>query len=124
MWESAGVVRDRKGLEDGLRRLGDVRSAMQGLEVRPDMAGYDDVAHAFDLAAMVDTAQATLVGALAREESRGCHQRTDFPETDKALRVNFTVAADGAVGRLEIPETAPALVAMTRELEVAGRLLE
>ena len=124
MWESAGVVRDREGLEDGLRRLGDVRSAMQGLEVRPDMAGYDDVAHAFDLAAMVDTAQATLVGALAREESRGCHQRTDFPETDKALRVNFTVAADGAVGRLEIPETAPALVAMTRELEVAGRLLE
>ena len=124
MWESAGVVRDREGLEDGLRRLDDVRSAMQGLEVRPDMAGYDDVAHAFDLAAMVDTAQATLVGALAREESRGCHQRTDFPETDEALRVNFTVAADGAIGRLEIPKTAPALVAMTRELEVAGRLLE
>ena len=124
MWESAGVVRDREGLEDGLRRLDDVRSAMQGLEVRPDMAGYDDVAHAFDLAAMVDTAQATLVGALAREESRGCHQRTDFPETDEALRVNFTVAADGAIDRLEIPKTAPALVAMTRELEVAGRLLE
>jgi succinate dehydrogenase / fumarate reductase flavoprotein subunit len=124
MWESAGVVRDRARLEDGLRRLDDVRSAMDGLEVRPDMAGYDDVAHAFDLAAMVDTAQATLLGALAREESRGCHQRSDFPETDDALRVNLTVADDGIVAQREIPGTDPALVAMSGELAVAGRLLE
>ncbi len=124
MWECAGVVRDRDKLEDGLRRLDDVRGAMDGLEVRPDMAGYDDVAHAFDLAAMVDTAQATLLGALARQESRGCHQRTDFPETDAALRVNLTVDATGAVARREIPDVPPALVALSGELEVAGRLLE
>jgi succinate dehydrogenase / fumarate reductase flavoprotein subunit len=28
-------------------------------------------------------------GALARRESRGCHNRTDFPELDRALQVNF-----------------------------------
>ncbi len=97
---------------------------MEHLEVRPDMAGYDDVAHAFDLAAMVDTAEATLLGALAREESRGCHQRSDFPDTDEALRLNLTIDAAGAVGERELPATDPAVVALTGELEVAGRLLE
>ena len=124
MWETAGVVRDATGLQEGLDRLDEVADAMGGLEVRPDMAGYDDVAHAFDLAAMVDTARATLVGALARTESRGCHQRSDFPATDEAQRVNIAVDAHGALERLAIPATAPELVAMTGELAVAGRLLE
>ncbi len=124
MWECGGVVRSGDTLRAGLSRLDAVEASMAGLEVRPDMAGYDDVAHAFDLAAMVDTARATLLGGLAREESRGCHQRTDFPETDEALRLNFTVDAAGEVARRELPEADPELVAMAGELEVAGRLLE
>ncbi|MBA2349772.1 MAG: succinate dehydrogenase, partial [Solirubrobacterales bacterium] len=124
MWDGGGVVRDGDGLRASLERLDAVEAATAGLEVRPDMAGYDDLAHAFDLAAMIDTARATLIGGLAREESRGCHQRTDFPETDEALRVNLTVDRDGAVAERALPETDPALVALTGELEVAGRLLE
>ncbi len=124
MWEDAGVVRSAEGIRDGLARLDEVEEAVKGLEVRPDMAGYDDVAHAFDLAAMIDTSRATLLGALAREESRGCHQRRDFPEQSEALRVNLTVDADGAIERRELPDAAPELIAMTGELAVAGRLLE
>lgn len=124
MWDGAGVVRSAQGLQDSLARLADVEAATAGLEVRPDMAGFDDLAHAFDLAAMIDTARATLLGALAREESRGCHQRRDFPETDEALRVNLVVDGEGNVTRRELPEAAPELVAMTGELAVAGRLLE
>ena len=28
-------------------------------------------------------------GALVRRESRGCHNRTDYPQLDPALQVNF-----------------------------------
>lgn len=124
MWECGGVVRSGELLRDGLSRLDAVEASMAGLEVRPDMAGYDDVAHAFDLAAMVDTARATLLGGLAREESRGCHQRTDFPETSPELQLNFTIDAAGDVARRALPEADPELAAMAGELEVAGRLLE
>ncbi|MEP7021309.1 MAG: hypothetical protein ABI808_11695 [Pseudonocardiales bacterium] len=42
-----------------------------------------------DLRAGVPLAEATLRGALVRTETRGCHNRSDFPDLDEALRVNF-----------------------------------
>jgi len=39
-----------------------------------------DVLGALELGYMVDCAEATLVGAIERKESRGAQFRTDFPE--------------------------------------------
>ena len=71
-------------------------------------------------------------GALARRESRGCHNRTDFPELDPALQVNFHTRLDDD-GRLVEPWAEP-VPPVPAELEpwldaagpadVAGRLLE
>ena len=46
-------------------------------------------------------AEATLLGALARRESQGAHQRRDFPELSSELRVNFQARVDAA-GHLRI----------------------
>jgi L-aspartate oxidase len=35
---------------------------------------------------------ALLSAATAREESRGCHTREDFPEQDPGLRLRFVVS--------------------------------
>ncbi|WP_423300125.1 hypothetical protein, partial [Glutamicibacter nicotianae] len=47
--------------------------------IHPDIAGYQDLAHAFDLKSSALAARATLESALERRETRGCHNRSDYP---------------------------------------------
>jgi succinate dehydrogenase / fumarate reductase flavoprotein subunit len=96
LWERCGVVRDDAGLDDGIRRLGEVRDAIPALDVRFSAEGWADLAHALDVRAGVALAEATLRGAKERRETRGCHNRSDFPEMDPALVCNFHVRRDGA----------------------------
>jgi succinate dehydrogenase / fumarate reductase flavoprotein subunit/fumarate reductase (CoM/CoB) subunit A len=42
----------------------------------------------FELRAMLTTAEAVVRSALARQESRGAHQREDFPASDDAFMKN------------------------------------
>jgi succinate dehydrogenase / fumarate reductase flavoprotein subunit len=86
MSEHCGVVRTEDGLRDGLTRLEEIRERACAVEVRPDIAGYGDLAHAFDLRASLLTARATLESALVRRETRGAHVRTDFPQQDPHRR--------------------------------------
>jgi succinate dehydrogenase / fumarate reductase flavoprotein subunit len=131
MWETCGVVREQAGLQRGLERLAELRQLAADVDVRPTSEGYGDLAHALDLRGSLAAAEATLLGALARTESRGAHQRRDHPELDPALRVNFQARLDGT-GRLTVStQPVPAIPAeladWTRpdpDLSVAGRLLE
>jgi succinate dehydrogenase/fumarate reductase flavoprotein subunit len=84
-----------------------------------------------DLRASLAAAEATLLGALARTESRGAHQRRDHPELDPELRVNFQARLDGtgrlAVDARPVPAVPAELASWTQSgeaLGVAGRLLE
>jgi succinate dehydrogenase / fumarate reductase, flavoprotein subunit len=52
---------------------------------------------ALDLEHMLVNAEALLRCAIAREESRGAHTRSDFPDMDPALAgVNFVVGRHGS----------------------------
>jgi succinate dehydrogenase / fumarate reductase, flavoprotein subunit len=126
MSEHCGVVRSEEGLREGLERLRELGERASALEVRPDIAGYADLAHAFDLHGSLLAARATLECALERRESRGAHNRVDFPEQDPALRVNLVWTPDGRIEREPnaAPSVAVAALAGGPALEVAGRLLE
>jgi succinate dehydrogenase / fumarate reductase, flavoprotein subunit len=131
MWETCGVVRDQAGLGRGLERVAELRELAGQVDVRPTSEGYADLAHALDLRASLVTAEATLLGALARTESRGAHQRRDHPQLSPELRVNFQARAD-ADGRLgtdpkpvpPVPAELRAWVEVGEDLSTAGRLLE
>jgi len=131
MWETCGVVRDQDGLRRGLDRVAELRELAGQVDVRPTSEGYADLAHALDLRASLVTAEATLLGALARSESRGAHQRRDHPELSPELRVNFQTRAD-ADGRLRtagrpvppVPSELRRWVDSGEDLTTAGRLLE
>ncbi|WP_254259499.1 L-aspartate oxidase [Leucobacter chinensis] len=89
MTEHAGVVRSEEGLLEGLRKLAELETRAGHVTAHPDIAGFDDLAHAFDLYGSLLAARATLESALERRETRGCHNRSDFPEQDDALKGNM-----------------------------------
>jgi len=131
MWETCGVVRDQGGLQHGLDRVAELQELARDVDVRPSSEGYADLAHALDLRASLVAAEATLLGALARRESRGAHQCRDFPQLDPDLRVNFRTRLEGSshltVTAQPVPPVPPDLASWTQSdevLDVAGRLLE
>jgi succinate dehydrogenase flavoprotein subunit len=126
MSEHCGVVRTEDGLREGLERRRKLGERTNALEVRPDIAGYADLAHAFDLRGSLLAARATLECALERRETRGAHSRADFPEQDPELRVNLLWTPDGEIAHEPIPAPSAAVAALAAgpEVEVAGRLLE
>jgi succinate dehydrogenase / fumarate reductase, flavoprotein subunit len=131
MWEHCGVVRDATDMERALRMLDETRSALPSVDVRPSEEGWGDLAHALDVQAMLGTAEATLRGAIARSESRGAHNRSDFPELDPEMELNFRVGRD-CDSRMTIEsEPVPAVseelspwLTPASDLDPTGRLLE
>jgi succinate dehydrogenase / fumarate reductase flavoprotein subunit len=132
MWEHCGVVRDGAGMTKGLDRLAELGERVGDVDVRPSEEGWGDLAQVLDLRAGLAAADATLHSALARRESRGCHSRSDFPDLDPTLRVNFQMYLDTG-GALTQPQPVPVPSERTElegwmnqpwDTELAGRLLE
>jgi L-aspartate oxidase len=70
LWTGAGVVRDESGLQAAARECEQVAAATAGANTLPAM----------QLHAAASTASLVCTAALAREESRGCHLRSDLPQ--------------------------------------------
>ncbi|MET9109495.1 FAD-dependent oxidoreductase [Streptomyces zhihengii] len=124
MTEHAGVVRDETGLRTGLDELDELETRMEDVGVHPDIAGFQDLAHAFDLKAATMAARATLEAALERRESRGCHNRGDFPQTDPDLRVNLVWSPAAGVTKEPIPPVPEEIAALMRDVSTEGKLVE
>lgn len=124
MTEYAGVVRDEQGLTRGLEELTAVEARIADVGVHPDIAGFQDLAHAFDLKSSALAARATLEAALERRETRGCHNRSDFPDTDPGLQVNLVWSPQTGVTREEIAPIPEEIAALMREVSTAGKLVE
>ncbi|MEM8964656.1 MAG: succinate dehydrogenase, partial [Acidobacteriota bacterium] len=128
MWANCGVVRDEEKIELGLDKLQDLRRAAAHVDVRPSAEGFGDLALVLDLLGSLDSAEASLRGAKARRESRGSHQRADFPEVEAEQRVNYVIELDdeGALTLSSRPVAAVSAelderLAEAEEIEVAGR---
>jgi succinate dehydrogenase / fumarate reductase flavoprotein subunit len=124
MTEHAGVVRDEDGLLAGVRALEAVEARIADIGVHPDLAGFHDLAHAFDLKSTALAARATLDAALERRETRGCHNRSDFPAIDDSLQVNLVWSGPGRVEREAIPPIPEEIAALMRDVSASGKLLE
>ena len=98
MWEQVGPLRDGAGLDAAVERIRRMCS-----EALPDLAlpacgAYDTgLADWYTLRAGLEVAEAIAATALARRESRGAHQREDFPESDAALEMSQQVTRAGGV---------------------------
>ncbi|MCM2516228.1 FAD-binding protein [Streptomyces griseoincarnatus] len=124
MTEHAGVVRDEEGLRTGLAELAAIEKRMEGVGVHPDIAGFQDLAHAFDLKAAVLAARATLEAALERRETRGCHNRSDYPDMKEELRVNLVWSPATGITRESIPPVPEEIASLMEEVPTDGKLQE
>lgn len=80
MTNYAGMVRSRDTLETGLEQLKTLQERSTRMVISGSRA-YNPGWHTiFDVQSMLVLGEAVIRGALAREESRGAHWRTDFPE--------------------------------------------
>ena len=127
LWERAGVVRHEAGLLDGVRRVEEIKGALPDVDVRPTAEGWGDLAAACDLRAGV----VTLRCALEERETRGCHNRSDFPTLDPVLQVNLHCQrVDGQALRVwsepvsPVPADLRAWAEAPDDADLAGRLLE
>jgi fumarate reductase flavoprotein subunit len=83
MEQSAGIYRTGASLRQGMneiRRLQE-RYADVAIEDRSRTFNTERIA-ALELGCMLDVAESIVTAATRREESRGAHQRTDFPKRD------------------------------------------
>jgi len=124
MTEHCGVVRDEAGLQSGLEELAAIEARAARIGVHPDQAGYQDLAHAFDLKSSLLAARATLECALERRETRGCHNRADFPDQDPQMRVNLVWAGPGRVEHESLAEVPAEIAALMRSVSQDGKLVE
>ncbi|MFC7620325.1 L-aspartate oxidase [Microlunatus sp. GCM10028923] len=124
MTEYAGVVRDEDGLTTGLAELAEIEERATKIGVHPDLAGYADLAHAYDLKASILAARATLESALERRETRGCHNRADFPDLDPSLQVNLVWSPATGVTREPIADVPEEIGNLIKDVSAAGKLVE
>lgn len=124
MTEHAGVVRSEVGLRAGLAELALIEERIDAVGIHPDIAGFQDLAHAFDLKGSALAARATLEAALERRETRGCHNRSDFPDEDPTLQVSLVWSPSTGVTREELPPVPAEIQALIRDVSSEGKLVE
>ncbi len=72
------------GLSRAVARVAELRDCLSEVAIAPGRAFNPTVADWFELRASLTATEAVAHAALVREESRGAHQREDFPEIDPA----------------------------------------
>ncbi|MDT3434738.1 FAD-dependent oxidoreductase [Haloarcula sp. 1CSR25-25] len=90
LWEHAGILRNGESLSDGLAALAALRERTGNIGVEGDRTSLS-FELAVDLSFSLTVAEALLLSARERDESRGAHYRTDAPDVDPDWRRNILV---------------------------------
>ena len=83
MENHCGVFRTAEVMRQGVVALQEIRARMKSVRLRDHSKIFNTARiEALELENLVDISMAVMLGALAREESRGAHSRMDFPQRD------------------------------------------
>jgi len=81
--EGAGIYRDEEGARLTCEKIAELRERYKGIEINDKSNVFNtDLQSALELRNLLDVAETVAEGSLQRRESRGAHQRLDYPERD------------------------------------------
>ncbi len=83
MEKNVGIYRTEAGLKEAVDKITELRHRYRHVILNDKSNVFNtDLFQVLELGCMLDCASALTVGALARKESRGAHQRLDYTERD------------------------------------------
>jgi fumarate reductase flavoprotein subunit len=92
MESGAGIYRDRQSLEKTVGKIRELQERFQNLVIDDRKHTFNtELTAALELEFTLDVASAIAESALRRTESRGAHQRTDYPERDDKNFLSHTL---------------------------------
>ncbi len=103
MDQHAGVYRDGASMKAGLDKVMALKEQFKGVSVKDKSRVYNsNLMHTMETGNLLLLAEVLLTAALAREESRGGHARTDFKTRDDERFLKHTLATnDGGRPKLD-----------------------
>jgi fumarate reductase flavoprotein subunit len=105
MWEEVGVIRDGASLDQAQAKLAEIEAELLTTGVQDGNRAFNLTWHDWlNLRSLCETSRVIAVAAERRENSRGAHYRSDFPEPGDLATSRFTVVRQSAEGRLEITD--------------------
>ena len=104
MQEDAAVFRTAETLQSGVKRMGEVWKSLSDLKVHDrSLIWNSDLVETLELENLMANAMTTVVGAEARQESRGAHAREDFSaRDDKEWRKHTLANLDPVSGKVSL----------------------
>jgi fumarate reductase flavoprotein subunit len=80
---AAGIYRDEATLQQGISDIADLQERFENITLDDHSHTFNtELVSALELGFMLDVAQTIVYSAAQRKESRGAHQRTDYPARD------------------------------------------
>jgi len=93
MWDDVGVMRDAAGLKRAIASLGAIEAELLDTGLADNDRAFNLSWHDWlNLRSLTETSRVIALAALKRENSRGAHFRTDFPDPGELATSTFTVA--------------------------------
>jgi len=122
MSREAGIFRHREGLETARQRIRVIAGQMHQTRVQDTSPSFNtELQEALEFENMILYAAAIVESALSREESRGAHFRTDFPERDDGnyrMHTIFSFQASERRVRYHPVRTAPGTDSTLQEKKI------
>ena len=101
--ESAGIYREEESLSKGTGKLRELQERFKDIALDDHSHTFNtELESALELGFMLDVAESILQSALQRKESRGAHQRTDYPDRDDQHYLAHSVIKRRADGSLQV----------------------
>jgi fumarate reductase flavoprotein subunit len=99
----AGIYREKKSLTQATEKMRELQERFGGVSLDDHSHTFNtELISALELGFMLDVGESIVACALQRTESRGAHQRTDFPARDDQNFLAHSLVRRNADGSLRV----------------------